>query len=148
MFRSLRRVKKYRRPGSNLIAAKNIKPHEWKISHAEVKEALKHKGCEVKEVKKIRYLKHQVCISFWDAKGNVCSSFFSYRIFTRWQTTVERLIECCDNLLEWRRLSQTMRYEFVYYEYLAEMEKALRIALENRLYALKATSQVAVFHES
>ena len=148
MFRNLRRVKKYRRPGSNLIAAKNIQPHEWKISQAEVKEALRHKGCEVKKVKKIRYLKHQVCISFWDAKGDVCSSFFSYRIFTRWETTVVKLINCCDDIREWRRLNRIMRYEFAYYEYLEEMEKVLQTVLENRLYVLKATSEVAVFYES
>lgn len=147
MFRRLRKVQKYRRQGRNLIASNKIKPDQWNISDAEVKEALKIKGYDVKQIKKVRCLKHQVCISYWDAKGNVCSSFFSYRIFARWQTEVEKLIDCCNTLLEWKRLSHIMQYEFRYYDYLHEMEKVLSIALENRLCVLNATKQLAVFYD-
>lgn len=147
MFRSPRKVKKYRRPGRNLIASNKIKPDQWNISDAEVKEALKVKGYDVKEVKKIRYLKHQVCISYWDAKGNVCSSFFSYRIFARWQADVEKLISYSQTLQEWKKLNHLIQYEFAYYNYLRQMSDALSTALENRLYALKATEVAAVFYE-
>lgn len=145
MFRSPRQVKKYRRPGRNLIAANKIKPDQWNISDAEVKEALKVKGYDVKQVKKISCLKHQVCISYWDAKGNVCCSFFSYRIFARWQTDVEKLISCCPTFKEWKKLSHIMQYEFAYYHYLRQMEETLSTALENRLCVLNATEQIAVF---
>ncbi|HYW21809.1 MAG TPA: hypothetical protein VE956_21375 [Nodularia sp. (in: cyanobacteria)] len=146
MFRSPRKVKKYRRPGRNLIASNHIKPDQWNISDAEVKEALKVKGCDVKQVKKIRYLKHQVCISYWDVEGNVCSSFFSYRIFARWQTDVEKLIYYCQSLQEWKKLNYILQYEFAYYDYLNEMSDALNTALENRLSVLKATEIAAVFY--
>ena len=85
MFTKSRKVNRYRRKGQNLITANQIKPENWDISDAEAKEALKVKNINVKEIKKIHKLKHQVCISFWDEKGNICSSFFSYRIFSRWQ---------------------------------------------------------------
>ncbi|MDB9373691.1 hypothetical protein [Nodularia sphaerocarpa] len=147
MFRRQRKVKKYRRPGRSLIASKEIKPDEWKFSDAEIKEALKVKGCDVKQVKTIRYLKHQVCIAFWDAKGNVCSSFFSYRIFARWQTEVEKIIYYCPTLDKWQNLNSTMQYEFAYYDYISEMSDVLSTALENRLYVLKATELAAVFYD-
>jgi len=130
-----------------LIASNKIKPDQWHFSDAEVKEALKVKGYDVKQVKKIRCLKHQVCISYWDAKGNVCSSFFSYRIFARWQTEVEKLIYCCPTLQEWQRLNHILQYEFVYYNYLSEMSDVLSTALENRLCVLKATELAAVFYD-
>ncbi len=145
MFRSPRKVKKYRCSGRNLIASNKIKPDQWNISDAEVKEALKVKGYDVKQVKKIRCLKHQVCISYWDANDNVCCSFFSYRIFARWQTDVEKLIDSCPTLPEWKKLNHIIQYEFAYYHYLSEISDAISNALENRLYVLQATEQVAVF---
>ncbi|MEA5583021.1 hypothetical protein VB620_16935 [Nodularia harveyana UHCC-0300] len=148
MFRSSRRMRKYRRPGTNLIGSGKIEPNTWNISHAEVKEALQVKGYNVKEVKTITHLKHQVCIAYWDANGNICSSFFSYRIFARWQIEVEKIIYYCPNLLEWKRLNRIMRYEFAYYNYLHEMAELLRTALENRLCVLNATEQLAVFSDS
>lgn len=145
MFRSPRKVTKYRRSGRNLIASNKIKPDQWNISDAEVKEALKVKGYDVKQVKKIRCLKHQVCISYWDANDNVCCSFFSYRIFARWQTDVEKLISYCPTLPEWKKLNHIIQYEFVSYHYLSEISDAISNALENRLYVLQATEQLAVF---
>ncbi|GAX35030.1 hypothetical protein [Nodularia sp. NIES-3585] len=147
MFRSPRKVKKYRRPGRNLISSNKIKPDQWNISDAEVKQALKIKGYHVKQVKKISYLKHQVCISYWDTKDNVCSSFFSYRIFARWQTDVEKLIYYCPTLKEWKKLNYIIQYEFAYYHYLSEMSDALSTALENRLYVFNATEELAVFSD-
>ncbi|MCG6135559.1 MAG: hypothetical protein MET45_12995 [Nostoc sp. LLA-1] len=147
MFRKSRKVNQYRRQGRNLIATNKIKPEQWNISDAEVKEALKVKGYDVKQVKKIHHLKHQVCISYWDTKGNVCSSFFSYRIFARWHREVEKLIYCCQTLKEWKRLNYVIKYEFLYYHYPSEIQDALQAALENRLYVLKYTEAQAVFQE-
>jgi len=135
----------YRRKGQSLIAANKIKPEQWQISDTEAKEALKAEGWNVKEIKKIRCLKHQVCLSYWDEKGNVCSGFFSYRIFARWQTEVEKLISCCQTRKEWQILNHIMQYEFAYYPYLRDMEDALQSALENRICVLNATAREAVF---
>lgn len=145
MFRRTRKVRKYPRRGQNLISKKKLQPITWKISHEDVKAALKRKGIEVKAVRKMTYLKHQVCISYWDAKNNPCSSFFSYRIFEMWATEVAKLITYCPTLREWQELNRLMRYEFKYYDYLPATENALRMALENRLYVLQATKPLAVF---
>ena len=100
MFGKPRKLNQYRRKGRNLIASNKIKPEQWNISQTEAKEALKAKGYDVKQIKKIHCLKHQVCISYWDATGNICSSFFSYRIFARWQKEAEKLIYTCQTLRE------------------------------------------------
>ncbi|KAF3885631.1 MULTISPECIES: hypothetical protein [Nostocales] len=137
--RSHKTHKKYRRKGQSLIASNKIKPEEWEISNAEAKHALKAQGCKVKEIKKIRCLKHQVCISYWDEKGGVCSGFFSYRIFTKWQVEVEKLVNACQSLKEWVLLDRIMKYEFACYPYLKDMEDVLRNALKNCLYILETS---------
>ncbi len=144
MFRKPRKINQYRRKGKNFIATNKIKPEQWNISDAETKEALKVKGYDVKEIKKIHLLKHQVCISYWDVKGNICSSFFSYRIFARWQQEVEKLIYTCETLKEWEKLNYVMKYEFAYYHYPSEIEDTLHAILENHLSVLKATVQQVV----
>ncbi|MEH2116644.1 hypothetical protein [Nostoc sp.] len=136
MFGKPHKTNQYRRKGRNLIAINKIKPEQWHISDTEVKEALKAKGYDIKQIKKIHCLKHQVCISYWDAKGNICSSFFSYRIFARWQQEAEKLIYAYQTLKEWAKLNYVMKYEFAYYHYPSEMEDALYAILENQLYVL------------
>ncbi|MBW4643383.1 MAG: PepSY domain-containing protein [Goleter apudmare HA4340-LM2] len=145
MFRRLRKGNSYRRKGKNLIATNKIKPEQWNISETEAKEALQAQGYKVKQIKKINCLKYQICISFWDEQGNVCSSFFSYRIFIRWQKEVEKLISSCQTLKDWTKLNYFMRYEFVYYYYPREIEETLQAALENRLSVLDLTAPQAVF---
>ncbi|MBE8986774.1 hypothetical protein [Nostoc sp. LEGE 12450] len=147
MFRKPRKINQYRRKGKNLIATNKIKPELWNISEAETKEALKVKGYDVKQIKKIHILKHQVCISYWDVKGNICSSFFSYRIFARWQEEVEKLIYTCETLKEWAKLNYVMKYEFAYYHYPSEIEDTLHAILENHLSVLKPTVQQVVLQD-
>ncbi|MBN3880437.1 MULTISPECIES: hypothetical protein [unclassified Nostoc] len=144
MFRKPRKINQYRRKGKNLIATNKIKPELWNISKAETKEALKVKGYDVKQIKKIHLLKHQVCISYWDVKGNICSSFFSYRIFARWQKEVEKLIYICQTLKEWAKLNYVMKYEFAYYHYPSEIKDTLDMILENHLCLLKTTEQQVI----
>lgn len=144
MFRKPRKINSYRRKGHSLIRANKIKPEQWFISHPEAKAALNAKGYKVKQIKKIHSLKHQVCISYWDEKGNICSSFFSYRIFQRWQQEVKQLIDTCQTLSNWQILNHILKYEFLYYQYFPDMADAISNALENRLSVLKVTSQQAV----
>ncbi len=143
-----RKKTQYRRKGQSLIAANKIKPQFWHISEAEAKEALVAQGEHVQKIKKIRCLKHQVCISYWNEQGGVCSSFFSYRIFARWQNEVEKVIYTCPTVKEWTKLQRIMRYEFAYYNYFREIEDALYTALENRLCVLKTTTLQAVFTDN
>ncbi len=74
----------------------------------------------------------------------MCSSFYSYRIFARWQQEAEKLIYTCQNLKEWAKLNYVMKYEFAYYNYPSEMEDALHAILENHLSVLKVTVQEVV----
>ena len=145
MFGQGRKNHQYRRKGRNFIATNKIKPEQWNISDTEVKEALKAKGYDVKQIKKVHSLKHQVCISYWDTKGNICSSFFSYRIFARWRREIEELVYTCPTLREWKKLNYLIHYEFLYYHYPREMKDLLHAALENRSCMLKLTEQQAVF---
>ncbi|QSJ16914.1 hypothetical protein JYQ62_35530 [Nostoc sp. UHCC 0702] len=145
MFTKPCKINQYCRKRRNLISTNKIKPEQWNISNTEVKAALKAQGYDVKQIKKIHRLKHQICISYWDTKGNVCSSFFSYRIFTRWQREVKKLIYGCHTLKEWKKLNYLLNYEFAYYHYPSEMKNVLHTALENRLSVLKLTAQQAVF---
>ncbi|WP_066376389.1 MULTISPECIES: hypothetical protein [unclassified Anabaena] len=148
MSRKLRKINQYRRKNKNLIAAKKIQPEKWCISKSEAQAALNAQGCNVKEIKKVHCLKHQVSISYWDIKGNICSSFFSYRIFSRWQQEVETLIAECQTLKEWQKLNYLLKYEFAYYHYPSEMAYRLQAALENRLSLLEDVGQVMKITEN
>ena len=128
-----RKTPKYRRPGKSLIAAGKLNPKQWyKIPNSEILRALReHEGLSVKEVKKVHYLQHQICISYITTEGKVCSSFFSYRIFESWQKAVECLIYRCHSLKELYLLTKYIRYELDYFPYPVEMLDAIALTLEN-----------------
>ena len=140
MLPKTRKTRKYRRPGKSLIAAGFLNPQRWhNLSKGEIARALKeHLGLSVKEVKKVRHLKHQVCISYINTQGKVCSSFFSYRIFESWLKAVERLIYACHSLKELYSLSRYIQYDLDYFPYPVEISDAIALNLENRSSQLKA----------
>jgi hypothetical protein len=142
MARKTKKANQYRRrKGKSLISSGDIEPQFWSISDADALQALKAIGEPVKKIKKVSQLKHQICISFVDTKGNSCSSFYSYRIFPRWQKEVERLIYKCQTLTDWLLLNINLNYEFNYYAYPLKMIDGLQFMLENRLYQLKAAAR-------
>lgn len=143
MAHKTRKIRQYRRKGQSLISADKISPENWQLTDKEIRHALKPLGITLKTVKKIHYLRHQVCISWWDEKGNVCSSFFSYRIFARWQAEVERLINACHTLKEFYRIIGYIQYDLDYFPYPLEMSDAIVIALENRECQLRAAAREA-----
>ncbi len=143
MARNTRKIRQYRRKGQSLISAKKISPENWHLSAEEIRQALQLLNITVKTVKKVHYLKHQVCISWWDEKGNVCSSFFSYRIFARWQAEVERLISACHSLKEFYKVILYIQYDLDYFPYPVEVSDAIAIALENRESQLRAAAREA-----
>ncbi|MBE9212517.1 hypothetical protein IQ247_07285 [Plectonema cf. radiosum LEGE 06105] len=147
MFNKRVKKKLYRPKGKNLITSNKIEPEFWSVSSKEVKVVLKAAGCKVKAIKKIRLLKYQVCISYWNHEGGVCSGFFSYRLFPTWQKEVELLIEDCSDFKSWQLLNHLMKREFIYFYYQTEMEDALHNALQNRLCVLKAMARQAVSND-
>lgn len=124
------RKRQYRRQGKSLISSGKINPH-WRLTEQEICQALSALGVKAITLKKVHYLKHQVCISWWDENGDVCSSFFSYRIFGRWQAQVERLIYSCQSLKELYILMGYIQYELDYFPYPVEIADAIALALEN-----------------
>lgn len=140
-MRKTRRVLLERRKSKSLISAHKINPENWHLSDKDISQALKPLGITVKTVKKINYLKHQVSISWWNERGKVCSSFFSYRIFARWQAEVEELICACYNLKEFYREMGYIHYDLAHYPYPIEMSDAIAIALENRECQLRAAAR-------
>jgi hypothetical protein len=114
----------------SLISSSKIKPQVWRLSEEQILKALRDRGYNVKKIKKIKYLPHQVCISYWDGKGGVCSGFFSYRIFERWQCAVEKLVYGCNSLYEMHSLNQLIGYEFARYPYPGEMQAAISQTIE------------------
>jgi hypothetical protein len=142
MARKTRKATRYRRrKGKSLISSGDIKPQEWGISDAEALEALQSIGEPAQRIKKIKQLKHQISISFVDNNGNSCSSFYSYRIFTKWEREVEKLIYRCKKLTDWLFLNLNLKYEFSYYGYPYEMIDYLQFVLENHFYVLKAAAR-------
>lgn len=131
----------HHRKGQSLVSANKIIPGNWHLTNEEIRDALETLGLTVKKVKKIHYLKHQVCISWWDEKGNVCSSFFSYRIFARWQAEVERLINACHTLKEFYRMIGYIQYDLENFPYPLEMSDAIATTLENRECQLRAATR-------
>ncbi|MDJ0674937.1 MAG: hypothetical protein QNJ36_06090 [Calothrix sp. MO_167.B42] len=142
MIRNLYKNRPYRYRVRSLIATGKIKPEILYISEVEAKATLKAKGYKVRQIKKIRLLKHQVCISYWNEQGGVCSGFFSYRIFNCWHRTVEDLICGCLTLKTWQILNWIMRCELNYYPYPIEISISLNGSLQRRFWELQ-TSTVA-----
>lgn len=127
--------------GQSLIATNQIRPYRtWCMSSRDITLALQAQGCKVRQIKKVRYLQHQICISYIDIKGGVCSGFFSYRIFERWLMGVKGLIRACSSLREWVQMNHNLQYEFAHYPYPSKMRDAISEELENRLCQLKASA--------
>ncbi len=89
-------------------------------------------GVPRKRVRKVVCLAHQVCISWRDKEGKVCSSFFSYRIFPSWQRAVIARIGRCQDLLAVNELRGLIAAEYRQFKYSAEAKAAINEALSNR----------------
>jgi hypothetical protein len=116
--------RKYRK-AQGLIAANKIKPEMWRLNTFDIIRALKANGYKAQKLKKVRYLKHQICISYWDEQGGVCRGFFSYRILDRWQYAVQKLVHDCKSLYEIHCLTEFIEYEFAHYPYPSKIQSAI-----------------------
>ncbi|MBV8886528.1 MAG: hypothetical protein JO235_21380 [Chroococcidiopsidaceae cyanobacterium CP_BM_RX_35] len=139
MSHKIRRIRQYRFKGQSLTAAGKLHPERWKsIPKGEVARVLReNQGLSVKQVKKVHHLQHQICISYIDIDGNVCSSFFSYRLFESWQKAVESLIYTCSNLKELYNLRRIIQYDLYYFPYPSNIAGRISTVLESRFYELR-----------
>lgn len=135
--------KQYNLKGQSLITAGKINPLKWLISKREAEKALKEFGVPIQEVKKIRCLRHQICISYWNINGKICCSFFSYRIFERWLNAVENLIHDCKNLADWETLGDRIEYELSKFFYLPTMANQIWQSLRTHWYQLQLILRIA-----
>ncbi|MFB2918510.1 MULTISPECIES: hypothetical protein [Aerosakkonema] len=133
-----RKTPKRKPKGQSLTTAGKIHPERWNISKDEAYVALKALDIPVREIKKVNCLQHQVCVSYWNEAGQVCSSFFSYRCFARWQQAVEKLIADLQNISEWESLGDIIEYDLLRFPYPPEMTDAIWDKLRERFYQLKA----------
>ncbi len=117
-----------------------INPKSWNFSKQEISDALQ---IPVERVKKATNLQHQVCLSWYNEAGVVCWSFYSYRIFTRWQDAVLELIRSWIDWNTWERLAETIEYELARFNYPAEMADWIWENLKDRDLELRTTAQAA-----
>lgn len=129
--------------GKSLIAAGKINPIQWQITKSEAEIALKQLGLPVLEIKRVKCLKYQVCVSYWNTDGKVCSSFFSYRVFERWQKAVETLIQDCQTFEEWDSLGESIEYDLIHFPYPVEMADQIWDAFKDHRYQLKVAVRLA-----
>lgn len=135
--------KQYNLKGRSLIVVGKINPLKWLISKREAQKALKEFGVPIQEVKKIRCLRHQICISYWNINGKICCSFFSYRIFERWLNAVENLIDSCKSLGDWEDLGDRIEYELSKFFYPLTMANQIWQTLRTHWYRVQPILRIA-----
>lgn len=142
MAHKIRRVCTIRSKRQSLTASGKIHPERWKtIPKGEVARALREsQGLAVKQVRKVYHLQHQICISYIDVYGNVCSSFFSYRLFESWQKAVESLIYTCSSLKELYNLRRIIQYDLDYFPYISNIADKISTVLESCFYELRVVA--------
>ncbi len=114
----VRQLKRRTVARKSLTALCWINPKAWHLSKQEISEAL---NIPVERVKNATCRQHQVCISWYNEAGVVCWSFFSYRLFARWQDAVLALMRSWIDWNTWERLAGTIEYELARFNYPREM---------------------------
>ena len=106
----------------SLTASGWLKPLGWQISHKEAAVALQ---MPIERIVKVLAKRHQVIVVYLNDKGQKCSSFFSYRLFARWQTEAIATILSCKDLARLTFLEEIIQYELDHFLYPVEMADAI-----------------------
>lgn len=110
----------------SLTASGWLQPNSWHISHQEAADALK---IPVERIFKVYSKRHQVIVVYLNQKGQKCCSFFSYRLFARWQKEAIALILNCQELQTLEPLEAVVQYDLEKFDYPVEMANAIWAAL-------------------
>ncbi|MBD1928833.1 hypothetical protein H6F74_21670 [Trichocoleus sp. FACHB-90] len=129
---------KTRSPRS-LTATGWLKPTRWQISRQEAADALL---MPLERIVKVYPKRHQVIVVFLNEQGQKCSSFFSYRLFARWQTEAIAAILSC-NLEVLASLEEVVQYDIQRFNYLPEMADAIWDALLDHITRLAVAERFA-----
>lgn len=134
-----RKTGKTRSPRS-LTATGWLKPKQWQISRQEAADAL---FMPLERIVKVYPKRHQVIVVFLNEQGQKCSSFFSYRLFARWQTEAIAAILSCQNLEVLANLEEVVQYDIQRFNYLPEMADAIWDALLDHITRLAVAERFA-----
>ena len=123
----------------SLTAAGVVRPDCWQITHEEAAQALE---IPVDRIVKVVPRRYQVCIVYIKENGKKCSSFFSYRRFSRFLREVEVAINSIQNLQTLEYLAQIVEYDLCHFRYhRVKIGNGIRAALLQRLAKLSAVSR-------
>lgn len=124
----------------SLTASGVLKPHCWQISHSEAAAALK---IPTQRIVKVYPKRHQAIVVYLNGKGQKCSSFFSYRLFTRWQQEAIAAIASCRNPQNLAPLEAIVQYDLEHFRYPIAMSDAIWDALLNQIVRLTREPAIA-----
>ena len=119
-----------RRNRQSLTASGWLKPQCWQISKTEAAEALK---MPVNRIVKVYPKQHQVIVVYLNKKGQKCSSFFSYRLFARWEQETIAAIASCRNQQTLAPLEIIVQYDLEHFNYPVQSADAIWEALLNHI---------------
>jgi hypothetical protein len=125
-----RRTQRTRNTRQSLTASGWLKPQRWQISKTEAAEALR---MPVNRIVKVYPKQHQVIVVYLNQKGQKCSSFFSYRLFARWQQEAIATIASCRNQQTLAPLEIIVQYDLEHFKYPVAIADAIWEALLNRI---------------
>jgi len=125
-----RRTQRTRNTRQSLTASGWLKPQRWQISKTEAAEALR---MPVNRIVKVYPKQHQVIVVYLNQKGQKCSSFFSYRLFARWQQEAIATITSCRNQQTLAPLEIIVQYDLEHFKYPVAIADAIWQALLNRI---------------
>ena len=128
--RPTRRTRNTRNTRQSLTASGWLKPQRWQISKMEAAEALR---MPVTRIVKVYPKQHQVIVVYLNQKGQKCSSFFSYRLFARWQQEAIAAIASCRNQQILAPLEVIVQYDLGHFKYPVAIADAIWEALLNQI---------------
>jgi len=139
--RRTRRTRKTRHTRQSLTASGWLKPQCWQISKREAAEALRMR---VNRIVKVYPKQHQVIVVYLNKKGQKCSSFFSYRLFARWQQEAIATIASCRNQQTLAPLEIIVQYDLEHFKYPVAIADAIWEALLNHIRHLNREQRLSL----
>ena len=139
--RRTRRTRKTRHTRQSLTASGWLKPQCWQISKREAAEALRMR---VNRIVKVYPKQHQVIVVYLNKKGQKCSSFFSYRLFARWQQEAIAAIASCRNQQILAPLEVIVQYDLEHFKYPVAIADAIWEALLNHIRHLNREQRLSL----
>ncbi|MEG3873200.1 MULTISPECIES: hypothetical protein [unclassified Microcoleus] len=134
-------TRKTRNTRQSLTASGWLKPQRWQISKMEAAEALR---IPVNRIVKVYPKQHQVIVVYLNKKGQKCSSFFSYRLFARWQQEAIAAIASCRNQQILAPLEVIVQYDLEHFKYPVAIADAIWEALLNHIRHLNREQRLSL----